>query len=726
MSAHRPRWLSRRQLSRRAGGLLLILVAAGPALPAERPDETARDERVIQLPPVQVTAPAPLPETLPRHWVPGAVDILERTEIGSPRPSVLPDVLERLPGVSLQSEQGNPFQPTLTLRGFVVSPVTGLPQGVSVFLDGVRLNEPTVEEVNFDLIPLEAVDRIEVIRGPSVLFGRNTLGAAISLTTRRGEERREIGTEVSGGSFGRVNTRLLLSGEARPFDYYLSLTGIREDGYRDDTESRLARAFAKVGVRAAGLDATLSYQYGNNRIKQAGSLPQSELGHDRRANFTAGDFFAPELHLAILNARYPVGESVTVEGNAFVRALSTEQFNVNLIAANTRLLNSTLSTGGRLQVSHRDTVIGHDNVVILGAEYARTRVTSRTFEESGGADSLEADLADEQVAAGLYAQDTLVMARGFAGPRSSVVLTVAARWDYLRHEIDDRLGGPSGGVHDFSRLNPRVGINVNPSERLGFFASYSEGFRAPAFLELTCAGPGAVCPGLQVGVAPDPPLKAVTARSYEVGMDARPFSWLDIHATAYRTDVSNDIFSVSPTGTTGVFFQNVGRTRREGAEVGLRGRMGTVLEGYVNYAYTRATFRESIELATPLPPGVQFVPAGSSLALVPRHRVNLGLAYRPWPWLTLSADARYVGSQFLRGDEANRQRPLPAFWVLNGGLAARRGGLEAFVRVNNVLDNRYETFGTFAPNGHLAGNPIERFLTPAPPISVLAGIQYEY
>jgi iron complex outermembrane receptor protein len=726
MSAHRPRWLSRRQLSQCSGALLVTLVAVGPALPADRPDEAARDERVIQLPPVQVTAPAPLPETLPRHWVPAAVDILERTEIGPPRPSVLPDVLERLPGVTLQNEQGNPFQPTLTLRGFVVSPVTGLPQGVSVFLDGVRLNEPTVEEVNFDLIPLEAVDRIEVIRGPSVLFGRNTLGAAISLTTRRGEERREIVTEVSGGSFGRLNTRLSMSGESRPLDYYLSLTGIREDGYRDDTESRLARAFAKVGVRAAGLDATVSYQYGNNRIRQAGSLPQSELGRDRRANFTAGDFFAPELHLAILNVRYPVGESVTVEGNAFVRALSAEQFNVNLIAANTRLVNSNLSTGGRLQVSHRDTVIGHDNVVILGAEYARTRVTSRTFEESGGAESLEADLIDVQHAAGLYAQDTLVMARGFAGPRSSIVLTVAARWDYLRHEIDDRLGGPSGGVNGFSRLNPRVGVNVNPSERLGFFASYSEGFRAPAFLELTCAGPGAVCPGLQVGVAPDPPLKAVTARNYEVGVDARPFTWLDVHATAYRTDVGDDIFSVSPTGTTGVFFQNVGRTRREGAEVGLRGRMGTALEGYVNYAYTRATFLESIELTTPLPPGLQFVPAGSSLALVPRHRLNAGLAYRPWPWLTLSTDARYVGSQFLRGDEANRQRPLPAFWVLNGGLAARWGGFEAFIRVNNVLDNRYETFGTFAPNGRLPGNPIERFLTPAPPINALAGLQYEY
>src|SRR5438093_10045100 len=85
---------------------------------------------------------------------------------------------ERLPGVSLQSEQGNRLQPDLSLRGFTISPVTGLPPGLSVFLDGVRLNEPTVEEVNFDLIPLEDVDRVDVIRGPSVLFGRNTLGGA--------------------------------------------------------------------------------------------------------------------------------------------------------------------------------------------------------------------------------------------------------------------------------------------------------------------------------------------------------------------------------------------------------------------------------------------------------------------------------------------------------------------------------------------------------------------
>jgi hypothetical protein len=111
---------------------------------------------------------------------------------------------------------------------------------------------------------------------------------------------------------------------------------------------------------------------------------------------------------------------------------------------------------------------------------------------------------------------------------------------------------------------------------------------------------------------------------------------------------------------------------------------------------------------------------------VPRHRVNAGLAYRPWPWLTLATDARWVSSQFLRGDDANRQPPLPAYWVVTGGATARWRGFEAFVRVNNALDNRYETFGTFAPNGRTPGTPVERFLTPAPPINVLAGLRYVY
>jgi outer membrane receptor protein involved in Fe transport len=165
---------------------LLTLLSLAPGLVPGLAAGADSSEPPVTLPPVVVTAPGPLPQPVPREWVPSAVDLLERREIGAGRPAVLPDLLERQPGVTLQNEQGTPFQPTLTLRGFTASPVTGLPQGVSVFLDGVRLNEPTVEELNFDLIPLEDVERIEVIRGASVLFGRNTLGAAVNIVTRRG------------------------------------------------------------------------------------------------------------------------------------------------------------------------------------------------------------------------------------------------------------------------------------------------------------------------------------------------------------------------------------------------------------------------------------------------------------------------------------------------------------------------------------------------------------
>lgn len=84
----------------------------------------------------------------------------------------------------------------------------------------------------------------------------------------------------------------------------------------------------------------------------------------------------------------------------------------------------------------------------------------------------------------------------------------------------------------------------------------------------------------------------------------------------------------------------MGQTRREGVEVGLRGRGDAALNGYLNYAYTRATFQERVELATPLPPGLETVPAGSSLTLVPGTPVERFLT--PAPPINVLAGLRYV------------------------------------------------------------------------------------
>src|SRR5256884_2782085 len=111
-------------------------------------------------------------------------------------------------------ELGATAEMDVSLRGFQVSPVIGVPQGVTVYVDGVRANEPDAHEVNFDLLPLEDVERVEVVYGPSVLLGRNALGAAVNLVTRRGASPAARELEASAG--GRGGSELKGRAGARP------------------------------------------------------------------------------------------------------------------------------------------------------------------------------------------------------------------------------------------------------------------------------------------------------------------------------------------------------------------------------------------------------------------------------------------------------------------------------------------------------------------------------
>src|SRR6266487_610431 len=108
-------------------------------------------------------------------------------------------------------------------RGLQVSPTIGLPQGITVYVDGVRVNEPDANEVNFDLLPLEDVERVEVSYGPSVLLGRNSLGAAVNLVTRRGRAPANREIELSGGSYGRYEVKANAGDRLGRWDYYVGV-----------------------------------------------------------------------------------------------------------------------------------------------------------------------------------------------------------------------------------------------------------------------------------------------------------------------------------------------------------------------------------------------------------------------------------------------------------------------------------------------------------------------
>jgi iron complex outermembrane recepter protein len=678
---------------------------------------------------------------LPPSRVPANVHTIDGAEVRRSARSGLPESLAgQVPGLSLADEQGNAHQPDLSLRGFQGTSVTGVPQGVSVFLDGVRVNEATAEEINFDLLPTDDLDRIEVIPGPSVLFGRNTLAGAINLITLRGKEGAAISAEASAGSAGFYKFRARVSGQRGPVDFYLSGTGIEEDGWRQASGARLGKVFAKLGLRTGDNDVTFSYQHVDNRISQAGPLPPQDLARDRTANYTAGDFFAPKLDQLVLNARRDFGELFTLSANGFWRFLRVEQFNVNLAADNSRLFSRTASAGGTVQVDRAAPLLGSWNLISVGFEYAHSGVTVSVLGESsdGTRQDLETRVRDGQDTLGAYLQDTFQIGGSLLRERDELILTAAARWDFIRHDIRDHSPPGAGrenasGVDVFRRLDPLIGVNYNFSRDHGLYLSWSQGFRAPALLELTCAGPAAICPGLQAGTAPDPVLKPVRAVSYEIGIRTRPIPWVAGQVSVYRTDVLDDIFTVSPTGTTGVYFQNIGRTRREGVEASLRAKPAAWLDVGLTYALTAARFEEEVLLATPRPaPGcdapscTERVPAGSDFPLVPRHRAYGALDFHPLRWLSISLSGTFVGAQRLRGDEVNATAKLDPWFSLDGGARISAGGFAAWVRCTNLLDARYNTFGTFARNPRMPGSPVEPFLTPAPPFQVFAGVGYGF
>ena len=215
-------------------------VAAGPVLADE----------VVQMPAVEVVGTTPLPGLgLRVDQIPAPVQTAKSPEIVRSNAFELPGFMNRFLGsVYVNDIQGNPFQPDVTYRGYVASPLLGTPQGLSVYMDGVRLNQPFGDVVSWDLIPLTAISSIVLEPGSNPLFGLNTLGGALSIQTKDG--RSNPGTTLLGfyGQYNRASLQFESGGAwDNGVDAYATGNLFREDGWRDDSPSRVGQVFTKIG-----------------------------------------------------------------------------------------------------------------------------------------------------------------------------------------------------------------------------------------------------------------------------------------------------------------------------------------------------------------------------------------------------------------------------------------------------------------------------------------------
>ena len=647
------------------------------------------------------------------------------------------EILADIPGVSTSNDQGSHAQPSLDLRGFTLSPVVGAPQGVSVFLDGVRVNEPDAQEVNFDLLPMDAVESAELLSGPSAVFGKNSLAGSIQLRTARGGATPELHGELGAGAFGEREGHLRASGMLRGVDGLLLLAASGDDGYQQRSGARTRQLFATVGHRGEGADVALSLLVARDRIYEAGSLPESWLGVARRANYTGGDFFHPRLTQLSARGSWTLG-GAALRANAFARRNVIEQLNVNAGDANTHAFITNGSAGVTAELTVGTTLAGRTLDLTVGAEGSHSRVSYLVNAEPNadspelpetcdatpdGTSALCEDARVNGDDAGLYAQGTLQMT-----PR--LALSLSGRGDYSRVPFRDRRDAANDGTSVFTRLSPKLGATWTTGG-VRAYASVGSAFRAPAALELACASPEAACP-LPFSLGDDPPLSAVVAWNYETGAEWSSGRGASLSLSLYDTEVRNEIVFASASQVEG-YFRNVPRTRRQGLET----RFSLLLPSDVarvfgSYTLVDATYRSAITLASAL--DENDVEPGDHFALSPRHRGTLGIATtREIGDVTVDAtlSARGVSASYLRGDEANEQSRLPGYVVADFRAGVQLGRVTLSASVSNVFDRRYVVYGVFAenPKGPYGGPPpaapgVERFLTPAYPRVIRVGVGF--
>src|SRR5215216_1725360 len=720
--------------------------------------------------------------------VPASVNAVGAGQIARTGSLNIADALQQqVPGIIISDTTGNSFQPDIQFRGFVASPVAGTPQGLAVYQNGMRINEAFGDTVNWDLIPTAAIRSVTVVTN-NPAFGLNALGGAVNVQMKDGFNYKGAEINTMGGSFGRIQSSAQYGKQIDNFSVYGALEGVRDNGHRNFSESAIRRFYGDVGYRTDSSEFHLNVGVAKNNFGASAAVPVELLDKYWGATYTTPQTTDNRVAYANLTGKVEATPTWTIEGSARIRAFrqktvdgnptETERcaadpgllcFNDDDVAANgvngvqlanpfpdtavlgqiDRTTTRSTTTGATLQATNTDQLFGHNNQFMIGTSFdsgvtrfgasAELGTIGSNYVVNGsgiflGRSGEPVSIGPVSLRAtnrytGVYALDTFDVTDRFS-------VSGGGRFNYASINLQDLIGTDLNGAHTFSRFNPMIGGTYKILPELTAYAGYSEANRAPTPLELACADPARPCIIAAFLVA-DPPLKQVVSRTVEAGLRGTQelnIGTLGWKVGAFRATNADDIMAIPSPELQGFgYFQNVGRTRRQGIEAQVNLTTKT-LQLYASYALVDARFLDALQVGSNSPLAVddvvQILP-GNRIPAIPRNRVKFGVDYSVTEAFKVGGDALFVGSQYFVGDESNQTPRLPGYSVFNLHASYQiNKTFQIYGRVDNILDNRYATYGTFfdtgdVPNFANGGAPFTdpRSVSPARPRAFYAGLK---
>ncbi len=278
----------------RDNNLPAIKVEAPPApRPAQRTErnrggDSNRSRAVVQRPAPQhvtVNAPTPLPgpsqvtpdKAFDADKVPGTITTVDTNQIARTNSLNITDSLQHyIPSVNVSSVNGNEFAPNVEFRGYVSSSVSGTPQGLAVYQNGVRINEAFGDTMNWDLIPTAAIRSVTMVTNDPA-YGLNALGGALNIQMKNGFNYHGAEIDVMGGSYGRAQASLQWGKQINDWAIYGAFEAIHDDGYRLFSEANILRFYGDIGHRNMDSEIHLNIGAAQSNYGAAATTPAELL-----------------------------------------------------------------------------------------------------------------------------------------------------------------------------------------------------------------------------------------------------------------------------------------------------------------------------------------------------------------------------------------------------------------------------------------------------------------
>jgi outer membrane receptor protein involved in Fe transport len=780
----------------------------------------------IITPKINVITNTPLPSIgLPLNLIPSNIQSVKRQDITDQVGVSIADyMINNMTSVGVNENQSNPWQPDINFRGFTASPLLGTPQGMSVFLDGVRVNEPFGDVVSWDMIPTFAMQDMQLIPGSNPIFGLNTLGGAIAIQTKSGRNNRGAGLEFEAGSWQRKRALAEYGGVSKDgsVDYYMGYQNTDEEGWRKFSPSHLNQLFLKTGWQNEKSKVDVSFVGAKNSLTGNGLVPlnwpyeSSNTGYSSPTDMTDintyPDITGNKKQQLTLNASHWLNDNTMFSGNAYFSNTRKKSYNADAnddftelgvasigggvyACASVGAGGTYLSTysnsqadecaygvanrtttkqkhyGFNMQLAFDQDLFKKKNQFIVGAGFEMSRIkfdqtaqltevnTNGTiqagFDSNRGLINLDENIDDVHKLKSttktysLFATDTLSLNEKWH-------INAGARYNNTTVKSVDGLNAAGssddiGGNHHYSRLNPTLGLVHTPQQNLSMFASYSEATRAPTSMELACANPENPCQ-LPNAMASDPHLKQVVAKTFEMGARGQLMENVKWNTTIYRTMNHDDIQFIASNVTGSGYFNNVGKTKRQGLEIGLMGDIGK-FRWNAGYSYIDATYQTAMELvsesnSSASDRGEINIAKGDKIPLIPEHQLKLRGQYNFTPQWTVGANLIAFSDQYVRGNENNAHQTgsiqedvsfdkgkIPGYSIVNLDTNFNAGnGWKLFAKVNNIFDKQYYTSGMLGSTHFIDGASREwsvenfgaTFVSPGAPRAGWIGVRYEF